>query len=180
MIEENCETLILVLTSPFSEWVPDINTPNTKTITYKYRAIQFRTIIYRISYVIRLVIPLLTGLSIGILSYLTGIFRKRDTTSIRQTGQRQQKVLFVATTQLYERPALAICNECVKNGITTYFAPYSKQAESLFRHHRIEYSKNIRLISLVSFAFHIGKVLILLFRTRKYVQSFHFNKIILL
>lgn len=161
LVEEGCNTMIIVLTKPYTAWVSRIDTPGIKTITYGRNAGQSGVMAVQRYYMVQL-ISSLPEVSTG----------KNYPVNMRETG-KQKKVLFVVYAPLYARPALSICKECLKNELSPYIAPYSSVLTPLFQNFHVEHSKNIWFTSLVSFALHTGKVLHLLYRLKRHVRSFY-------
>src|SRR3990172_2986679 len=69
MLEQNCGVLLLVLTAPFAEWLPDISSPSIKTKRYG-RTFKTPRSVWLIYHGIRLARQLLKGLLTSAKSYL--------------------------------------------------------------------------------------------------------------
>ncbi len=163
MAEEGCDTVILVLTKPYTTWVSRINTAEIKTITYGSTAGQSGVTAARRYHMVQL-ISSLPEASTG----------QKHPASTRATGE-QRNILFVVYAPLYATPASSICRECLENGFSPFIAPYSPVLAPIFQDFRTKQSKNIWLTSLVSFALHSCKVLLLLYRLKKHIRSFFYS-----
>lgn len=175
MVEQNCETLIFILNGTYKQWLQDINTSNIKTIKYEYNTVKFRIIAGRCYQIIRLFLLILRGAFILVKTYFKGLMRRNHRAYIQETQQEQKRALFLVTSMLYTRPAIAICNECPVNGLVPYVAPDRPNLAPLFHHNHIKNWQKVQLTSTMLFALQIRRFLPLLYRLRKYVKSCYEN-----
>jgi spore coat polysaccharide biosynthesis predicted glycosyltransferase SpsG len=163
---QDCEILVLVLTKPLSLWMPDINSPKIETVKYADPIDSLRQI--RLLRHIWLLFqgalrrPVLGARKTRGLSVQTTRFPKESVT--------KQKALFVVGSPLYARPAVAISEECLRNGLVPYAATDGLSVTPLFQRHNIEYSVKPRLKPS-----NLIRILQLLCRLRKHMNSFPMN-----
>jgi len=138
---KECDTLILVLNKPYCYWLFDINTGNMRTLRY---GMNFRL---PISYKHLILAP------ITVIMGLIGMFKQGIS---KQGGDM---VLFVVTSALYLRPALAIGTQCGKEGMRTYFATCDWHLSSMLNQvpHAIKLPIPRHLISVAKLIFTIRR-----------------------
>ena len=182
-----CKLLIIILNKPYHLWVPDIRSPNIRTLRFGVSlespkvvwwynsALRVGALLLRVLYAMRLGSLLSRVLPLRARRYLDQLASRGHPTQSEKTPQQQHMALFVVSTQLDARPALAICNECLRNGLTPYVVPYSSDMAQIFlgRHYNIAYLNKINLISFLSLVSKAGNVFRLLQRLKKHIGSFH-------
>lgn len=173
-VGESYEILVLVLTGPYNQWFPDINTPGIKTICYgsptKYPKI------VRIGYrAVRIGLSSLRAAFTLIKRTLNRAVKRDALRPIQETSQESQRALFIVATPLYARPAQAICSECERSGVTPYVAPYNSVLVPLLQQYNMEYSNIARLSSIVPYALERVKALPLFYRLRRHINSFGYD-----
>lgn len=160
---QDWQAVILVLTRPYVDWLADITSPKIRTIRYG-RAVMTGLF----SWVIRESHALLMYVKNYVSTYavrsVTGGSRDR----------KQPSALFVVSTPLYARPALAIGDECLRNGLNPRFATDDMSLIPLLRTHGFTYRVKLPvLISAVSPAANVIRFLATLLWLRKHVSAFY-------
>ena len=174
MVEQNCGVLVLVLTNSYVGWFPDLDSSNIKTFRFgRGEAVRSLAITRFCYHVMHEGYLLLTYAK----DRFQKLFAKKCPVSTEGIELKQSRVLFsVSSTVPYARPALAIYNECLRNGLTPYIATDDRTLIPLLKLHQIEYSiKPPLLISLFSGASQIGKTLLMSSRFKNHLNSFYGN-----
>lgn len=154
MAGEGYETLILVLTGPLSTSVPDISLTNVKTV--KYGGLVPSLLMTRVwRYAIAQVRPQGRGSFLRAAKSLfatckqalvRGYFRSKGSSAAAMQPGRglmgSQKVLFVLSSPLYARPALAIARECRHAGMLPSVATDDLTLGPMLKRQVIEYRIN--------------------------------------
>jgi UDP-N-acetylglucosamine 2-epimerase len=168
--ELGCTVLILVITGPASIYSPNINTKTIKTVGYgneiKYSKIVqiiFRAVQWGCSLIDNLLHPAKDHLKTE---------KNNPIDSKGEANPEKQRALFVVSTSLYGRPALAICNECLKDGLIPYVATYPQDIANIFQSsHHAGISSRASLIAPLSCTLQAGKTLALFRKLNKHVNS---------
>lgn len=172
MLEQNCGVLIVVVPKEYSVWLCDINSPNIKTIRYDNVVKSFITrlyhhVLYQGSWLLEVPFNLIK-------SCFKRSVPEGQPVPAEKMGQRQPKVLFVVRTPLYARPALAICDECLRDELIPYITTDNRALALLWQSRHIGYLvKPLFTSSLISLAPRIGEFLSLFYRLRRHVNSFY-------
>jgi UDP-N-acetylglucosamine 2-epimerase len=180
MIKQNCETLIIVLTRPFSQYFPDINTSKIKTIKYHSNNITNWRIFaplksaYIAAYpLFRVIIHQFPPTFRGLLAMISGSYKKdirKEHAPSKRTGKRQPRALFVVTRQLHLATLLAICDSCLKNKVEPSVATDDITLITPLQSHHVSSFYRDSMFSVVPYAV---RILTLLLRLRKHINSFY-------
>ncbi|MBI4333141.1 MAG: UDP-N-acetylglucosamine 2-epimerase [Chloroflexi bacterium] len=175
MTAQDCKALILVLTKPYTVWFPAIASAEITTATYLPAYQKFRS-------------PARRCLQAAALGYsffrnapgfagrrFRGLFKKVNPARTAPGDEGKQKALFIVSTALYARPARAICNECIRNGIIPYVGLYEPGLVAFFQDHNTGVSRRSRLLAAISLPFELMKAVPLFLRLRKHISSFRDN-----
>ncbi|GEM_PF-3469304 len=171
MAAENCEVLLLVLTGQYINWLVNVNSSKIKTVSFG-RTSAFLAMVRMQGY------RLIREAYLRLASYLRKPAMKRRVTSTQEKdrSQTQTKALFVVSSTLYTRPALAIGEECLSNGLTPYICAVTDNMALLpvLQRSHIEYSvKSPLSISPIFSLSHVIRIILLLFRLRRHVDLFY-------
>jgi len=172
MIEQNYETLIIVLTDPLNRGFPDINAPNIRTVKYHSNRTRNMTILASLGFcflAVRQFYPLFKA-SLALVSRAIRKLIAREQASPGGVSKQQPEVLFVVTELLHVATMLAICESCLKNGMTPYVATEDRSLLPSLQSHHIAYSHRASSFSVIP---HIGKVISLVYNLRRHVNSFY-------
>lgn len=171
MLEQNCDVLIVVVPKEYSVWLRNINSPNIKTINYNNIVKSFIT--WLLHHVLYQGYPLMRGLYYLVKASFQRLGAGHHPVPAQKMDQEQQKVLFVVRMPLYTSPALAICDQCLKDGLIPYAAIDDRTLAPLWQSHHVGYSvKPLFIDSLISLAPRMGKLLALFYRLKKHVNLF--------
>jgi len=175
MVEQNCKVLIIVLPKRHPGWICNMNSPNVKIIKYDNAVKSFITWLYQhLKYQSS---PILRGPFILLKAYFKRLVTRGHHASTQASSQKRQRVLFVVSTPLYARPALAIYDQCLRDGLIPHVATDNRVLVPLWQSHHIGYSvKPLFIFSLISLAQRAGKFLSLLYRLKKHVNLFFESK----
>jgi glycosyltransferase involved in cell wall biosynthesis len=158
MAQQNCDVLVIVLTEPLSMWLPDMKSRKIRTVKYTNPIEALRR-----TRLLSVALPRVRPQSKGAKS--KGSSAVSTATNTDQAGPGQ-KALFVVSPPLYSRPAAAIINECLRNGLKPNVATDDPASAAVFRSHSIEYSA----MPMLKASYPI-KVLPLYYRLRKLVRN---------
>ncbi len=168
---QNWELIIIVLTAPFNNWLADINSSSIKTVAFGKTDQALVTLIrlaWRRMHQGRLIFTLIKN-------YFNKPANGERQSDEAGKNQKQRRVLFVVSAPLYTRPALAIGEECLRNGLAPSFATDDPSLLPLLRSGNVLYSVQPPLFgSLVSssaLTFHL-----MLRRLKKHVKAFYSAK----
>lgn len=158
MAEQNCDVLVLVLTEPLSLWLPDIKSRRMRTVKYANPVeVLRRTRLLNVA--LPRVRPQLGGIKNNG-SWTVSTATKPD------KAEPGPKALFVVGPPLYSRPATAIINECLRNGLKPDVAIDDRASVPIFQLHAIDYS----VMPILKPSYPI-KVLPLFYRLRKHAKN---------
>jgi glycosyltransferase involved in cell wall biosynthesis len=171
--EEGCEVLILVLTPPYNQNMPDISSPNIKTVKYAPHKESHR--------LIRLIKR--ASIFIFALAYICNLIprvRNNKSSSDPNAGLpskliTEKSVLLVVGAPMYARAAVAISKECLRNGLIPCIATDSITSTAIFRHQAFKYTvrSNTKIRDLISFK--LIDILGLLYRLKVHIDSLSTN-----
>lgn len=177
MLKQNCQTLILVLTKPSSLYSSSINTAKIKMvmdgniIKHIMLAKPWHYLMGR--YLVRLGYLLPRFFLIWMKEYTRKLVRKGYTASTRQEGQKGEKVLFFVSTPLYARAALAICGECLRNGLVPFVISTGEETKTVLQRYELENRNRSHPMLWPSV---MSKIPLLVSRLIKHVNSFYKNR----
>ena len=143
MQQQKCEMLILVLTKLPATWFPDINSPKVKTL--KYGSLIERLLPTRIYQYAKSQFPSLMRYPfIRATKWAKRLTARARVSPVKVTEPPRklastQRVLFVVTSPLYARPALAISKECRQNGVVPYIATDELSMMPILKRYNIEH-----------------------------------------
>ncbi|MFC2004691.1 UDP-N-acetylglucosamine 2-epimerase [Chloroflexota bacterium] len=171
MVKQNWEVIILVLTSPYNDWLADINSSRIKTVRHGKRTqatMKLIKLLWRRVHQGYLLFPLVKN-------YFQKPAAKKRSAPTQEKDQKRTRALFIISTHLYTRPALTIGEECLRNGLIPSIATDDMSLLPLLQSYNIGYS--IKSPLFISLASYITKYFPLLHRLKKHINSFYENRV---